>query len=166
MPPYTRKEFKFGSRGICLSRPPDLLDDLQYPYLLNMRQFQQGILSQRPGIAQVNSSALADLNVHSIVRLNNYLPSASQAFARYLGAGTVLYSDNGAHTAFTSRATGFSGKPLQFVVMRPRESPEPWLYVGDGTKSGKGRVNGTFYNHGIAPPVVSPYAQPQPPATK
>lgn len=157
---YVRKEQKFVCRGVNLSRPPDLLSEEFVPYALNVRQFVQGVLQQRPGTARVNASAVADLNVHSVIRLNNSLPSAAQAYARYIGAGTALYSDNSGHTSFTSRATGFSGKPLQFVVMRPEESPEPWLYVGDASKSGKARVDGTFYNHGVAPPVVAPYAQP------
>lgn len=156
--PYSRKELKWVSRGINLSRPPDLLEDSQ-PRLQNMRAYYQGVLSSRPGMTAINA-ALPDSNIHSITRLNNSLPSASQSFARFLGAGDDLYSDNAAHNAFTSRASGFSGNPLQFVAMRPRESPEPWLYVGDSSKSGKARVDGTFYNHGIAPPVVAAYAQP------
>ncbi len=123
-----------------------------------MRQFQQGALQPRPGTTAINASAVASA-VHSIIRLNNSIPAAAQTYARYIGAGTALYSDNSAHTAFTSRASGFSGNPLQFVTMRPRESPEAWLYVSDSSKSGKARVDGTFYNHGIAPPVVPAYAQ-------
>lgn len=155
---YQRVESKWISRGINLSRPPDLLENAQ-PHLRNVRAYLQGVLSNRPGLSALNSP-LADLNIHSIIRLNNSLPSASQAFARYLGAGDELYSDNGAHNTFTTRASGFSGNPLQFVIMRPEESPEPWLYVSDSLKSGKARVDGTFQNHGIAPPVVPPYAQP------
>lgn len=157
--PYQRRELKWVSRGVNLSRPPDLVEDAQ-PYLKNFRAFLQGVLQNRPGMSVINAVALPDLSIHSAIRLNNYLPSASQTYARYLGAGDELYSDNGAHTTFTTRASGFSGNPLQFVVMRPWQSPEPWLYVSDSLKSGKARVNGTFQNHGIAPPVVAAYAQP------
>lgn len=155
---YQRKEFKWFKRGVQLAKPADLLGDDECPRLLNFRATQQGTLTARPGMSAVNATAIDP--IHSVVRLNNSLPSASQTYARFVGSGTLLFSDNSAHTAFTQRATGFSGNPLQFVTIRPQESPEPWLYVSDSSKSGKANVSGTFRNHGIAPPVVAPYAQP------
>lgn len=151
--PYTRKESKWISRGINLSRPPDILETEQ-PYLKNLRAYLQGVLQNRPGMSLLGVALPAAQ--HSIIRLNNYLPSASTPFMRFIGAGTALYKYDSAIAV----ASGFSGNPLQFVVMRPEESPEPFLYVNDRNKSGKARVDGTFQNHGIAPPTVAAYAQP------
>lgn len=156
---YQRQEQKFMSRGVNVARPPDLLENAQ-PFILNMRALQFGALASRSGMLKVNAAAFGDLNIHSIIRLNNDLPFASQTFARFLGSGNKLYSDNAAHTVFTQRATGFNGSPLQFVVMRPVQSPEPWLYVNNATRSCKARVNGTVFDTGIAPPSIPPYAQP------
>ena len=156
MPNYKRQEIKFVSRGLCLSKPPDLLED-GVPYSLNMRQYYNGAYANRPGVVAVNTVPLDDLTVHSIIRLNNYVFGG---FSRFLGAGDSLYSNTSVATTFTERASGFSGAPLQFSVVRPPQSPEPWLYIGDELQSGKARVDGTFYEHGIAPPTVAPYAQP------
>ncbi len=156
MPNYKRQEFKFFSRGLDLTRPPDTLEE-GVPYSLNMRQYPTGAFQNRPGLVAINTTPLPDLHVNSIVRLSNYF---TDEFTRYVGAGDELYSNTGTVAAFASRASGFSGLPLQLSVVQPPQSPEPWVYVGDENKSGKGRVDGTFYDHGIAPPVVAAYAQP------
>jgi hypothetical protein len=158
MAQYQRAEKKWAIRGLNLSRPADLLGDEFVPYIANMRALQFGALTNRPGMSAINASPLP-FAISSIIRLNNYLPSASQSFARFINAGGRLYSDNNTHTAFTQRATGFFDDPLQFAIMRPLQSPEPWLYMSDLAKSGKARVDGTFYNMGIAPPQTPPYAQ-------
>jgi hypothetical protein len=150
--PYQRNEKKWAVRGICLSKPLDLLAEDEIPYCKNLRQFSRGALSPRPGMTAVSATNFGAA-VHSITRLNKYLTST---FARFVGAGTGLYLSS----SNTAIATGFSGNPLQFVTVRPEESPEPWLYVSDSLKSGKARVDGTFYNHGVTPPTVAAYAQP------
>jgi hypothetical protein len=149
---YQRSEKKWAVRGICLSKPLDLLAADEIPYCKNLRQFTRGVLSPRPGMTAVSAINFGAA-VHSITRLNKYLTAT---YARFVGAGTGLYLSSSA----VAVATGFSGNPLQFVTVRPEESPEPWLYTSDSSKSGKARVDGTFYNHGVAPPTVAPYAQP------
>lgn len=156
MPEYKRNEIKFWVRGINLTRPEDLHETKTVPYCLNMRQYQQGTFQHRPGLVAVNPTPLADLTIHSILRLSNY---PEGVYTRYVGAVDDLYSNDATIDAFTSRASGFTGKPLAMLVMRPPQSPESWVYVGDRNKSGKGNVEGTFYNHGIAPPTDAPYAQ-------
>lgn len=156
---YTRKEYKWLIRGLNLTRPADLLGDEFIPYCKNMRALTLGALSNRPGMSAVNATPLP-YAISSIIRLNNQLPSASQSYARFINAGGRLYSDNNTHTVFTQRASGFFDDPLQFAIMRPLQSPEPWLYISDVSKTGKARVDGTFQNMGIAPPQTAPYAQP------
>ena len=157
MPNYKREEAKFYSRGLNLTRPQDLQETKTNPYLLNMRQHYQGAFQNRPGMVAINSTPLADLNLHSVVRLNDYM---YDEFTRFVGAGDALYSHTTIASEFAERATGFSGNPLALCVMRPPQSPEPWVYIGDTVQSGKGRVDGTFYEHGIAPPTTPAYAQP------
>lgn len=161
MADYQRKTFEWGA-GVQLNAAVDIIPAEFLSFAKNVRLYQQQgrpVLTARAGQAAINSSAIADLNIHSVTQLNNDLASASQAYAVILGASAALYSDNGAHNAFTSRATGFSGSPLCFVAMRPDQSPEPWVYIADSTKTGKVNVAGTFANWGIAPPTAPPTAE-------
>jgi len=153
---HSRATQRFAVRGLQLAKNLDELDSSELAIYQNLRQFVIGKLDTRPGLTAINAAAMADLIVHSVRRLNNDLPSATQSFARVVGAGTSLYSDNGAHNAYTLRASGFSGRPLSLVPFRPEQSPEPWMYIGDASKSGKINVAGIFRNQGIAPPSAPP----------
>ena len=153
---HSRATQRFAVRGLQLAKNLDELDSSELAIYQNLRQFVIGKLDTRPGLTAINAAAMADLIVHSVRRLNNDLPSATQSFARIVGAGTSLYSDNGAHNAYTLKASGFSGRPLSLVPFRPEQSPEPWMYIGDASKSGKINVAGIFQNQGIVPPSAPP----------
>ena len=123
-----------------------------YPLLLNLRSYARQIIESRPGTALINFAAAP---VHSLKRLNDYLPGASQVWTRIIGAADKLFSGQ---SSFTQRAAGFSGNPLALVDYRPAQSPESWCYVGDSAKMGKIKTDGTFYDDGIAPPLAAPSA--------
>lgn len=147
---------RFLLSGLCLSCAIDAMPEGKYPILHNVRTYQLGVIQPRHGQTPYISTPIADLITHSTIRLNDDLTGAAQAFAMFLGAGTSLYSDNSTHTLFTNRQSGFSGNPLSLIPFRPTESPEPFLYIGDSLKNGKCKVNGTFRNQGIFPPISPP----------
>jgi len=158
MAKFERKQNRFFFRGLQLSRASDNLEQYKYSIASNIRTYQDGVIQSRPGQSLYNVTPMTDLNVHTIRRLNNDLPTASQAHCIIVGAGDDIYSDNSAHTAFTSRASGFSGSPLSLVPFRPSDSPEPFMYIADSLKMGKLKVDGTFRNLGIAAPTTPPTA--------
>lgn len=144
--------------GMTTSPPELLIDTKNYPFLKNVRTYTQGIIETRPGLIRLNSSAMADLDVHSLRRLNDDVLSAS---FRFVGAGTRVYTQDTSTGVATQRATGFSGNPISTVIARPEQSPQAWLYMSEGSKAGKiGFVGGTptFYNWGIASPNNAPVA--------
>lgn len=153
---YKRVSVPFTHKGIDLNRPTDLVKAGFSPLGKNIRSYSEGAIVQRPGLTAVNATPVADLGIHSGRLLSNPLPSAAQAYGVFIGAGSALYSDNSAHNAFTSRATGYSGNPLFFMPARPDQSPEPYMYVGDSSKLTKSKVDGTTVGWGIAAPTVVP----------
>src|ERR1700730_3995200 len=153
---FVRKEFRALTRGINCAQPPDTIDPTQYPLLVNVCSPIEGSIRQRDGMTLINPAAIADLSIHSITRLNDYL---NGIYARFLGAGTHLYGDNLAHNAFAQIDSGYAGKPLTFVGLRPPQSPKPWVYIGDGNHLRRTSVDEVVQNMGVAPPRLSPNAQ-------
>ena len=140
-----------------LNSPVDLIKALGYfPILINLRTYALGQIEPRYGMSRYNSTAMPDLLVHSVRRLNNDLASASQAFSLVVGAGIGLYTDNPAHNNFALIESGFSGNPISLNPFRPDQSPEPWMFVADANKLRKVRVDGTVRNWGTAPPTLPP----------
>jgi len=154
---YQHKQSRFFFKGVQLSRAIDSLDEFKAIIAKNIRQYQLGVITPRKGQTAVYSDTLSQTNIHSIKRLNNDIPTASQSYAIIIGAGSTLYSDNSTHTTINnSRATGFSGNPLSIIPFRPNNSPEPYAYIADSSKMGKLKIDGTFQNQGIFPPTVAP----------
>jgi len=150
------KSNRYALGGLHLASSVDAMPPFKYPILKNVRSYKEGVIQPRPGQLVYNSIAIPDSILHSIDRMNSDLPTASQAFAFLIGAGSSLYTDNSLHTGLVLRASGFSGDPLSFCSFRPNNSPEPFDYIGDRTKMGKVKVDGTFRNMGIVPPSVPP----------
>lgn len=155
MAEYQRKDFRYLCKGLGLAYPSDLQPEGRYPILKNVRVYSQGEIRARAGLSAINSSAITGA-IHSVRRLNDdvgpTLATPLQAYARLIGAGTKLYSDNAAHNAFSEIDAGYSGNPLFINIIRPEQSPEPWAYVGDSARLRKVRVDGTDYQWGITPP--------------
>lgn len=147
-PNYIRKPIKATCRGLGLRHPPDLLPDGLYPILNNMEQSQLGALTVRAGIAPLNAIQYPAA-IHSIRRLND---PTNSTFARFVGAGTALYDT----TSNTPIDTGYSGSPLALLPFRPNQSPSPWMYVFDSSRSRKVRTDRTNYAVGIAPALQPP----------
>src|SRR5215831_8080577 len=144
MAEYVKLAQPIVGAGLDLSVPIDRLDDGKLAVADNIRSYTRRQVEGRPGVGVVNATPLDLLSIHTIRRLNDPLASASQAFARVVGSGSKLYTDDATHLVYTSCATGFSGDPLQLVPHRPNQSVEAWMYVANSLKSGKVNVAGTF----------------------
>lgn len=155
---FIRKSIKFISKGIQISRATSLMDEGKYLELNNVRSYQGGVIRQRPGLHELTPTPAADAPIHSIKRVNDDISGASQTVTAILGAGTKVYSTNSTFTTMTSRDSGYSGKYLSMVTHRPNSSPEPWVYIGDGSRMRKINIAGTNYPIGIAPPTAAPSA--------
>lgn len=150
-------------KGLCVSKPVDMLPEGKFRVLRNVRSFLSGRIEPRPGLVQINGAALA-APVHSYRRLNDPNPNAVQDFTRVVGAGTNLLAGRTNPVATTPPVTNLSGNPFTSVPLRPDQSPEPWLYVADydsaqpgGTRTMfKVRTDGTVFQWGIAAPVGQP----------
>ncbi len=127
MPSFTSKSIPFQVKGMNVSLPVDQVPLEQCVLLQNVRPDGAGQLTSRPGQTKINSTAIPDLAIHTIGRLN----SPNESFLRLLGVDTALYSGT---TSFTSIATGFSGSPISIVTVRPIQSPSPWAYIADTNK--------------------------------
>jgi len=159
MADFVRIQERFVSRGIQIARPVDLLEDGKFSRLKNVISHEDGSLEPRPGLIQVNATALAAGAAHSVRRLND---QAAATFRRIVGAGTKLHSGQASFAEITDMlgalgiGTGFSGQPISMVPFRPDRSPEPWMYCADKNKMAKVRPDGKAANIGIAPPLVAP----------
>lgn len=136
---------------------PLLVQPATYPLLVNVRCYLINRLDTRAGIAAVNSNALDGL-VHSLKRLNDPLPGATNLYSLVVGAGTNLWLGQVGITpsTFLPIDAGYSGNPLGFVPYRPPTSPESWLYISDYQQMRKARSDGLVYPQGIAPPLPAP----------
>lgn len=164
MAEFQRALYKFVMRGLNLNLPPGQMPEGKYPFLQNIRSFQDGRVESRPGF-EIIAGGFGSA-IHTIKRLNNALPDAVQDFARLIGAGTSLFSDDSSHTIFTSLTSSLSGNPLSICTIRPEQSPEAWGYIADSNLMLKARTDGTLYNMGIAAPINVPVVNLAPPIYK
>lgn len=163
MAPFIHASQRFSFKGINLRAPIDAMPAGQFPFLQNIRGYRETEVVSRPGLTRVNTNALTEAIVHSMARLSDTTPWASQPFTRIVGAGTKLFS--GPAAAFAEIATGFSGDPLGLTAIAPNEVPEAWMYVADRAKMVKVRSDNAVRNIGLPPPGVAPTAALQAPTT-
>ena len=92
--------------GIVVAKPGEMLGPGEFLYLKNTRALTPTTIQTRNGYAKLNASALADLNVHSIRRLNDYTISD---VAYVVGAGQNVYAGG---PSLSSVLSGFNGQPF------------------------------------------------------
>ena len=152
MAAFSRRTQRFAFGGIQLA-PPDALGPGKYPYVQNLRAFEDNALQVRAGLAPVGTVAA---DVHSLWRLNDTSSFTATPAVRLVGAGTVLYAGPPPSGPYTSALTGLSGNPLTLLNANPTQSPRPWTYIGDSLVSGKINTDGVVYGIGLAPPLAPP----------
>ena len=156
--PYQRIPERFICRGLNLTSPVDNLPEGKYPFLKNVRAYRD-FLQPRPGLVEISiqGGGSGQAVTHSIRRLND---ETVPDFERILGSGTRLIAAAGV------REISFSGDPMAFVPLRPRQSPRPWMYVGDSAKMAKIRTDGLTHQIGLDPPDDPPVVQLEAPDYK
>ncbi len=156
---FKRQPQKFLSLGVDVNHPTNLMPPGKFPFLQNVRGFQEGRLEARPGEIRIHADSLGSNPVHSISRMNDYV---TEDFIRFAGVGTDLWT---ARTDFSAPNTppvflvndsGYSGNPLSFVPYRPEQSALVWMYIADANRMRKVNSSGTNAAIGIAPPKSIP----------
>lgn len=144
-PTYTRVTERFICRGLNLTGPVDNLPDGKYPFLKNVRAYRD-FLEPRPGVVDVAGAfgtATGNRVTNSIRRLNDEVVGD---FTRLVGAaGRVLFGK----TTLAIADVGFSGDPISFVPLRPRQSARPWMYSADRLIMRKIRQDGLSHQIGL-----------------
>lgn len=148
---YQRVPTRFQCRGLDLTSPVDALPDGKYPFLKNIRAYRD-FIQPRPGLVEISSQGGGSgaIVTHTVRRLND---ETVPDFERIMMSGTRLIVAGGV------REISFSGDPASFVPVRPRQSPRPWMYVGDSAKMAKTRTDGLTHQMGLDPPTDVPIAQ-------
>jgi hypothetical protein len=156
MADYTRPGGqRFFIRGLQLV-PMDAVKPDHVGYLRNIRSYQEGTIQPRYGLNRL--SAGADAPAHSPMRLNDGTSFATFPALRFLGAGTKLYNAQ-VGGAYVQIDSGYSGDPLSGVVAAPSQSPQPWLYIADRTRTRKVSTGSIVAPDGVPQPS-SPAAEP------
>lgn len=150
-PAYTRVPTRFICRGLNLTSPVDNLPDGKYPFLKNVRAYRD-FLQPRPGLVEISTQGGGSgaIVTHTVRRLND---ETVPDFERIMMSGTRLISGG------FVREISFSGNPVTMLPIRPRQSPRPWMYVGDTAKMAKTRTDGLTHQIGLDPPTNVPVAQ-------
>src|SRR5215510_12666210 len=110
---YDRETNRFNCLGIDANRPVDSVKQDKFPFLQNMRSYQDGRLEPREGLTNINTVVAGQSPEQTIRRLND--PSIS-SWKRIIGTGTHLAVGQ---TRFTDTDSGYSGNPLALVPYRP-----------------------------------------------
>ena len=172
MADFQRVTIPFRNAGINLASPVDRMPDGKHRVLDNVRPYGNDRTQGRLGsIVEVTGAAGS---VHSLFSFNDPIPSPQRfpnsyyTHARLIGAGTSLYEAylNGIPVLAGVQDTGYSGRPMSFVVASSDFTPRPWVFIGDFAKTRKIGSNGLNYHMGIAPPNFAPTSaiwQPWPP---
>ena len=168
-PKYDRDTQRFDCAGLDLNRPVDSVRPAKFPYLKNIRSYQGGVITNRPGLTSLGAVISGSTPTHSVRRLSD--PLAAD-YTYIVGTGQALaYQKTNPFTQITYAGVnaGFSGNPLALVPYRPDQSPRSWMYVADsaptasgapagtlGTTMKKVRLSGEMHQFGLTAPTSPP----------
>jgi len=149
--------FRFAFNGIKINAPPDSLPPGKYPIASNIRGVEDNSIITRPGV-----SLLYGTNGTEQTDIGAYVSLNTDDQPRFLsrGADDKIWADNGSQVGSLAAASPPSpGATL--IPFRPAESPDPWLYVANGSDYQKFSSPSTGQQQakvGIAEPQVPPQA--------
>jgi len=129
---------RMDHKGMNWNRPADSIPDGQCVLARNIRTYERGSVTSRPGLSAYHTFPDA---VHSIARLNNYFSDVPFTTTFLVGAGDDFYvgaSDAALETSTKNNPVrvpegGISGYPLTMVDAQPVGAQFGWKYVGDST---------------------------------
>ncbi len=137
--------------------PPDLCPEGKFPQVQNIRSTQEGQIQPRYGLCVINDAPFGD-PVHSVFRLNDTTPEASNDEVRVLGVAGDIRADAVGSGTFGVIDSGYSGNPLTAVVAAPYRTPAPWIYIGDLDRIRKVDSGLNVRSWGLPPPTEPPDA--------
>ena len=123
--------------GINTVNPPDQMPAGRFPYLQNVRRYQErvtGRATQSAPVVTLDSSPVA------IARLNDTTPAGP------VGGFTLIAASSGGrvYAGASAVATGLSGNPPSLIPFRPNTSVQPWMYIGDSAPFPNVTVDSSF----------------------
>lgn len=145
MADYQKPQKRFVLNGMAWSRSVDTIPADKYCFAKNLRSYQQGVATSRPGLTIFTTLGTGTDYYTAIARLNNYIGNLWD-FTYVLGLTRKLYvAKDNAHltnaalnpvfTPQTPSGSGltnaFSGNPLSVADSQPVGSPVAWKYIGD-----------------------------------
>ena len=146
--PFETAHLRLGVGGLDLRLAGDNRDPaMGFLKFKNVVHQNDGQLVGRPGTVALTTHAD---DIHSIKRMDDV---EAGDYTRIWGVGTSL--GFGKDTVITEVDSGYSGTPLSLVPYRPPLSGDPWLFVGNNTRTRKIRFDGLDLQIGLTPPADS-----------
>jgi hypothetical protein len=133
--------FRFKSGGIKINTPADALGPDKYPYLQNVRSYEDDSLQTRPQISLISSSVASTTSVLSLEGSLGFYKSGTGIFSTGSSSGPI--------------DTGYSTGGVSMTPFRPNSSSNAWEYIWDSVQSRKANINSgtvTVQNTGIVEP--------------
>ena len=147
MADYQKPQVRFVNHGQNWNRAVDTLQEDKWVYLKNIRSYQDGTMTSRPGLVQFTDLGFGTQAWTTISRLNNFNAQLIQwTFSYVLGLFAQLYvgtdnahltnvSVNPVFTPLTPSGSGltlaFSGNPMSTVDDSPVGLDISFKYIGD-----------------------------------
>lgn len=173
MADYQKPQVRFVHNGMDWNRSVDTIAADRLCYAKNIRSYQEGTVTGRPGVTSFVTLGGASDYYTAIARLNNYntpLFGGAWDYSYILGLTKALYvgkdashltnaTINPVFTPLTPSGSGltaaFSGNPLSLVDMQPVGSTVPWKYIGDSSQMvAVGYYPGDNPNSGVSPTMA------------
>lgn len=150
MADYQKPQVRFVNHGMNWSRAVDTIQEDKWVYLKNIRSYQEGTMTSRPGLTPFVTLGLSPSSIYTLIsRLNNNNPLAfannfifvyviGNSQQVYVGQTAAVLTNASINPVFTpinptpgTGQTPFSGHPLSVVDMAPFGADLPFKYIGD-----------------------------------
>lgn len=149
---YQKPQVRFVLNGMDWSRSVDTIAADRWVFCKNVRSYQTGTITSRPGLTAFVTLGSGTDYYTAIARLNNFntpLFGSEWDFSYILGLTKKLFvgkdsthltnaTINPVFTPTTPSGSGlttpFSGNPLSLVDAQPVGSTIPWKYIGDSAQ--------------------------------
>lgn len=146
---YLTELIPFGQGGLDLKRSLENIHPTRLSRMKNVVRDEEGSLQIRAGQTAVFTTPGAG-NVHSIVRIND---PRTGAWNYVVGADDKLYHGQSGALTLIDSGYGAGHDPQHFALARPPFSGDPWVYVGQRTRTRKVRIDGLDLQIGLPAPT-------------
>jgi hypothetical protein len=146
---YSRPKegFRYSLGGMKTNSVPDSLPPNKYPFLQNVRALTDSSLQTRSGLTQ-----LFPTSAHTVTDIGSYAALFTDNLPRFLARTSddnIWLGKAGNTSANVGSLAGGGASPgATLIPFRPAESPNPWLYIANGSDYQK------FSAPGVADAVV------------